>query len=74
VRIRLHRAIIGTIKRATIIREIDQWFVALSVEVEQITKGKRSETSVGVDVGIANMIALSSGEIIPNPKFLRQST
>ncbi len=73
VRIRLHRAIIGTKKRATIIREIDQWFVALSVEVEQITKGKRSEASVGVDVGIANLIALSNGEVIPNPKYLRRS-
>ncbi|MGI0080138.1 MAG: RNA-guided endonuclease InsQ/TnpB family protein [Nitrososphaerales archaeon] len=73
VRIRLHRAIIGTIKRAAIIKDIDQWFVALSVEVEQITKGKKSETSVGVDVGIANIIALSNGEIIPNPKFLSHS-
>lgn len=32
VRVRLHRKIVGTIKRATIIKDIDQWFVALLVE------------------------------------------
>ena len=73
VRIRLHRQIAGVLKRATIIKEIDQWFVALSVEAEQQISLKRSENSVGVDVGIRNLVALSSEELIPNPKFLRRS-
>lgn len=74
VKIRLHRAIIGTIKRATIIKDIDQWFVALSVEEERgSNKDKRKNLAIGVDVGISNLVALSNGEIIPNPKFLKQS-
>ena len=75
VRIRLHRQITGTLKRATIIKEIDQWFAALSVEVEgqKTAAGKKPEGIVGVDLGISNLLALSSGELIPNPKFLKQS-
>src|SRR5487761_1695372 len=73
VRIRLHRQIAGRLKRATIIKEIDQWFVALSVEVEQQLAAKKPEGSIGVDVGITNLVALSSGETIPNPKFLKIS-
>src|SRR5487761_328471 len=69
-RIRLHRQITGTLKRATIIKEIDQWFAALSVEVEgqKTAAGKKPEGIVGVDLGISNLLALSSGELIPNPK------
>jgi putative transposase len=73
VKINLHRQIIGMLKRATIIKEIDQWFVALSVEAEEQLIAKKSEGSVGVDVGIENLVALSSGELIPNPKLLRHS-
>ncbi len=73
VRIRLHRQFTGRLKRATIIREIDQWFAALSIEAEQQVTGKKSESTIGVDFGVANAVALSNGEIIPNPKFLRSS-
>jgi putative transposase len=73
VKIRLHRAIAGVLKRATIIKEIDQWFVAFSVEVEQQLARKKPVGSIGVDVGIRNLLALSSEELIPNPKFLKQS-
>jgi len=73
VRIRLHRPIAGKLKRVAIIRDIDQWFAALSVELEGKPALKKSENSVGVDVGTANLATLSNGEIIPNPKFLQSS-
>ena len=73
VRIRLHRAITGTIKRATIIKDIDQWLVASSAECGEPVIEKKSENCIGVDVGISNVVALSTGEVIPNSKFLKQS-
>lgn len=64
IRIRLHREISGTIKRATIIKDIDQWFVALSVEDEKLirikTSGERN-LAIGIDLGVSNLVALSRG-------------
>ncbi len=64
-------------KRATIIRDIDQWFVAFSIE-ESVRSNKqegedKKNLAIGVDVGVSNLASLSSGELIPNPKFLKQS-
>jgi putative transposase len=78
VKIRQHRPIIGTIKRATIIREIDQWFVAFSLELQSVEERRskneeKKNSAIGVDVGLSNLVALSNGETIPNPKFLKQS-
>ena len=74
VKIKLHRAIAGVLKRAVIIRDIDQWFVALSVEQQQSVGSKQEKNpAIGVDVGVSNLVALSSGEVIPNPRFLKQS-
>src|SRR5207244_1845863 len=56
VRVTLHRKVTGAIRRATVIRDIDQWFVALLAEeppgVVQSRDGK-----VGVDTGISNVVA-----------------
>src|SRR5713226_1445410 len=69
VRVTLHRQVTGAIRRVTVIRDIDQWFVALLVEdapgVVQSGDGK-----IGVDVGISNVVALSDGTLIGNPRFL----
>jgi putative transposase len=75
VRIKLHRALAGTIKRAALIKDLDQWFVAFSVEQQQIGAVPDEEESspVGVDMGITNVVALSTGETISNPKFLERS-
>jgi putative transposase len=75
IRIRLHREIIGTIKRATLIKDIDHWFVAFSIEQQKgaVPDEEKRASSVGVDMGITSVVALSSGETIPNPKFLERS-
>jgi putative transposase len=75
LKIKLHRAIVGTIKRATLIKDIDQWFVAFSVEQqkEPVPDEEKECRAVGVDRGITNVVALSNGETIPNPKFLEGS-
>lgn len=74
VRIRLHRKIEGAIKRVTVIRDIDQWFVAFTVENEEdaIMKIQNPKTT-GVDVGVLNSIALSDGSTVENPRHLKQN-
>jgi putative transposase len=73
VKARFHRPILGVAKRATVIRDIDQWFVAFAVEEEPVAK-KAAPGQVGVDVGVSNIVALSDGTLIENPSFLSTSS
>lgn len=72
VRVRLHRKVVGAIKRVTVIKDIDQWFVALLVD-GTTTEKQSGDGTIGVDMGISNIIALSDGTMIDNPYFLNRS-
>jgi putative transposase len=75
VRMRLHREVNGKPKTATIIREIDQWFLALSVE-QPPSERQVSPTSIepiGIDMGISNIMTCSDGSAIGNPRFLKEA-
>ncbi len=72
VKVRLHRNVVGRIKRATIIRDIDQWFVALLFE-ETPAEKQSGDGKVGIDSGVSNLVALSDGTTIDNPRFLEHS-
>jgi len=73
VRLRLSRPIEGKIKTCTIKRQADGWFVVFAVEAEQCPYIPKTGASVGVDVGIENFAALSTGETVENPKYLRKA-
>src|SRR5579875_1713416 len=70
IKIRMHREIEGEVKTATIIRDVDQWFVAFAVEEPERQAPNQDSNAVGVDVGVTNLITLSDGKIIDSPKFL----
>jgi putative transposase len=72
VRVTLHRNVIGAIKRVTVIRDIDQWFVALLAE-EAPSVVQSGDGKVGIDVGISSIVAFSDGTLIDNPRFLNGS-
>ena len=72
VKVRFHRQIQGIVKRATVIRDIDQWFVAFAVEEESV-KMEGGQGQIGLDMGVSNIVALSDGTIIENPRFLNYS-
>jgi len=72
VRVTVHRQVAGAIKRVTVIRDIDQWFVALLVE-EPPGLVRSGDGKVGVDVGISNVVAISDGTLIDNPHFSNRS-
>jgi putative transposase len=72
VKVRLHRAIKGNIKTCTIKRELNNWYVCFSCEIEPEILPKTYKDA-GIDVGIEMFAALSDGTLINNPQFLRES-
>ncbi|MDP3103822.1 MAG: transposase [Candidatus Methanoperedens sp.] len=73
IKIILHREIEGKIKTCTIKKDIDQWYVSFSCEVEKPIIPVEIKTRTGIDVGLISLITLSNGEQIEPPKFLRES-
>ncbi|RYE80247.1 MAG: transposase [Myxococcales bacterium] len=69
--IKLHRPIEGERTSATIKRDGDQWLVTLScrVEVADHVPAPRGEP-VGIDRGVANLVADSTGRLVERPTFL----
>ena len=72
IKVKLHRAIMGTIKTCTIKREGDAWYVVFACEVESKPLPVNSE-AIGIDLGLLHFATLSTGETIENPRFLRQA-
>lgn len=59
------------IMSATVRRDGGRWHVAYTVEVERADRvPARPASTVGVDVGIKHLAALSTGELVPNPRHL----
>jgi putative transposase len=67
-----HREIEGKIKTCTIKRDVDQWYVSFSCELDDPVPVE-VKTKTGIDVGLIDLITLSNGEQIKPPKFLRKS-
>ncbi len=72
VKIILHREIEGKIKTCTIKKEIDQWYVSFSCEIEKPIIPVEIKIEMGVDVGLSSLITLSNGRQIEPPQFLRE--
>lgn len=79
VKLSLYRPIEGEIKSATIRRDATgKWWVSLVCEVgvapSKIPAKEITETnSVGIDLGITDLVTLSTGEAIPNPRFAKHA-
>src|SRR5262252_2434008 len=72
-RVRLSRPIEGIIKTCAIKRAVDGWYVVFAVEENQCRFFPKTGDAVGIDVGIENFATLSTGEVVENPEFLRES-
>ena len=72
IKIKAHRKIEGIIKSATISRNgSDKYFISLLCEVD-IEELPKTNSSIGIDLGIKDMAVLSTGEKIQNLKFRKQ--
>jgi len=72
VKVKLHRAIRGTIKTCTIKREGDHWYAVFTCEIEPELLPETDE-AVGLDLGLLHFATLSTGETIENPRYFRQA-
>lgn len=72
LKVKLHRALEGTIKTVTVKREAGTWSVCFSVEcVVQVLP--ETDAAVGLDVGLHAFATLSDGTTIDNPRYSRQA-
>jgi putative transposase len=72
IKVRLHRALQGTIRTLTIKRNLNRWYVCFSVECEAQPLPPSSE-EIGLDVGLNSYAVLSDGTEIRNPGWLRKA-
>ena len=74
VRLKQHRNITGLIKSATISKTATgKYFISILCETE-ILPFKKTNSNVGIDLGLSHFAILSSGEKIENPRFLVRSS
>ena len=69
----IHRPLEGVPKTCTVKRDGDQWFAAISCEVEIPDPAPRTEPVVAIDRGVVNLIADSDGVLLKAPRFYEKS-
>jgi putative transposase len=75
IRLCYHRSVPAEarIKHAVIKRVSERWYVCLMLELPNPEQQRiQAEKPVGIDVGLQSLAALSTGELIENPRWLRQ--
>uniref|UniRef100_A0AAU1UHZ1 Transposase n=1 Tax=Streptomyces sp. NBC_00119 TaxID=2975659 RepID=A0AAU1UHZ1_9ACTN len=73
VKVHQHRPVAGRVKTVSVKREGGQWFVVLTVEQVQTEPLPATGSVIGIDLGIANFLATSDGEFVPNPRHGRSN-
>jgi putative transposase len=68
IAVRWHRPLEGVIKTLRIHYQAGKWYACFACQVEQQTL-PTSGNSIGVDVGIASLVTLSSGQKVENPRW-----
>lgn len=70
VKVKVHRQPKGLIKSATISKTVTgKYFISILCE-EEICPLPKTNSNLGIDLGLENFAILSTGEKIENPKFL----
>jgi putative transposase len=68
VKVHQHRPVAGKIKTISVKREDRRWYVVLTADQAQPEPLPATGAVVGIDMGIANFLADSTGEFVPNPR------
>ena len=73
----IHRTFTGKMKYATVsVTSTGKWFISILVDDERVEPNPvpfSSDTTVGIDVGLTDFATFSTGEKIPNPRYLKNS-
>ncbi|MFE2317724.1 RNA-guided endonuclease InsQ/TnpB family protein [Streptomyces sp. NPDC059441] len=73
VKVNRHRPVVGKVKTVSVKREGKRWYVILTAEQVQPDPLPATGSAVGIDLGIANFLADSNGELVPNPRHGRKA-
>ncbi|MEV6701403.1 transposase [Streptomyces sp. NPDC051453] len=73
VKVHQHRPVAGKVKTVSVKREGRRWYIVLTAEQAQPEPLPRTGSVVGIDMGIANFLADSGGEFVPNPRHGRRA-
>lgn len=68
IKMRMHRIPVGTLKRCTIIRDVNEWYCCITADdgvAKSIVK-YYTDKPIGIDVGLLDWMSLSNGKKIPN--------
>jgi putative transposase len=71
IKVRWHRALPAKPASALLTRQCGKWCVIFHVEVE--TANTANSKTVGIDLGLTSLIALSTGETEPRPGFTKRA-
>lgn len=70
IKVRWHRALPSKPSYAILSRNAGKWYIIFHVEVAPVERA--SSDSVGIDVGLTSLVALSTGELIPRPNITKR--
>ena len=73
IRVEWSRDLPSVPSSVTVIKEADGRYYASFVVAREATPLPVCDREVGVDLGLASLAVTSGGEVIPNPRFLRQA-
>ncbi|MDT0470261.1 RNA-guided endonuclease InsQ/TnpB family protein, partial [Streptomyces gibsoniae] len=68
VKVNQHRSVVGKVKTVSVKREGKRWYVILTAEQSEPEPFPATGSAVGIDMGVANFLADSNGEFVPNPR------
>lgn len=73
LRVFRHREPRGKVKTITVKRDrVGDWFVVVVTEMPDIHP-RKVNTAIGIDLGLKNLVTVSSGETVDPPRLLRRS-
>ncbi|MEV7189682.1 transposase [Kitasatospora sp. NPDC093102] len=73
VKVNQHRPVTGTVKTISAKREGKRWYVVLTAEQARPELLPATGSVVGIDMGVANFLADSSGGFVPSPRHGRKA-
>lgn len=71
IKVKWHRKLPSKPKAAILTRQAGKWYVVFSVEIEVVDRA--GSDSVGLDLGLTSLVALSNGETIDRPGWTKKA-
>ncbi|WP_318208895.1 MULTISPECIES: transposase [unclassified Streptomyces] len=73
VKVNQHRPVVGKVKTVSAKREGKRWYVIVTADQAAPEPLPKTGSVAGIDMGVANFLADSSGGFVPNPRHGRKA-